>query len=66
MANSKDTTIKTYEFKLRINKSFAELSWKPSGRFLKFSTWPGNSYFSLPHFSLGKKIEEKNVGEKNK
>jgi hypothetical protein len=24
MANSKDTTIKTYEFKLRINKSFVE------------------------------------------
>jgi hypothetical protein len=25
----------------------------------KFSTWLGNSYFSLPHFSLGKKSKRK-------
>ncbi|MCI0351095.1 MAG: hypothetical protein L0Z53_16845, partial [Acidobacteriales bacterium] len=29
------------------------------GRVLKSSTWLGNSYFSLPHFSLGKKSKRK-------
>lgn len=29
---------------------------------MKYSTHPGNSHFSLPHFPLGK-VEEENVGE---